>query len=259
MVEILVVIGILGILVVVLVVAMGGLGDSSKERQTRTLLKNGPNLVTEFEQSVGVGRLSDKQPEVMWIQGSQRTYNPTNKTFDLWQYYEYPVGKPNPQAANHYYALYGDSSVKFGPIAPGRDERYNCDAVLNTQLALELLETAPGAKAMLAGLPANSRMEAPPAGSKLYIQENEVVGSVKRNRPRLLVDGWHNPIIFVPASGILVSVTQPDGTVRDKLIRSPEKRPFWASAGPDGSFTDPEPDPSRKKPLGQDNVYSFEN
>ena len=49
----------------------------------------------------------------------------------------------------------------------------------------------------------------------------------------------------------------PSGQVGEKLVRSPDKRPFWASAGPDGAFTDP--NPSQKKPVGEDNVSSFED
>ena len=33
-----------------------------------------------------------------------------------------------------------------------------------------------------------------------------------------------------------------------RQIRSPDNRPFWASAGPDGNFC-----------TGDDNMYSFEN
>jgi hypothetical protein len=63
-------------------------------------------------------------------------------------------------------------------------------------------------------------------------------------------DGWGNPIIFVPASiGLAGSSTQGVklGTSTYVAITSPDGRPFWASAGPDGDFA-----------TGDDNVYSFE-
>jgi len=81
--------------------------------------------------------------------------------------------------------------------------------------------------------------------------------------PPVVLDGWGNPIIFVPASGLydiytglvyvnvtivgtnhisftgsLVSVNKP--------VTAPDGRPFWVSAGPDGNFV-----------LGDDNIYSF--
>jgi len=69
----------------------------------------------------------------------------------------------------------------------------------------------------------------------------------------LLLDGWGNPIIFVPASGLRVrliadkSTYDPMDATQNFVVTAPDKRPFWASAGPDGDFS-----------KGDDNVYSFE-
>lgn len=73
----------------------------------------------------------------------------------------------------------------------------------------------------------------------------------------VLLDGWGNPIIYVPAGGLnKVNI----GDTVDNLVKSNEivptgntpklgaGRPFWASAGPDGNFKS-----------GDDNVYSFED
>jgi prepilin-type N-terminal cleavage/methylation domain-containing protein len=59
----------------------------------------------------------------------------------------------------------------------------------------------------------------------------------------VMLDGWGNPIIFVP-SGALTNVTA-GGNVG--TFKSPDGRPFWASAGPDGIMSQ-----------GDDNMYSFE-
>jgi hypothetical protein len=78
--------------------------------------------------------------------------------------------------------------------------------------------------------------------------------------PSVLLDGWGNPIIFVPASGLQFVYrnlnystnppTVPAGTpafpALPPTIVSPDGRPFWASAGPDGDFI-----------RGDDNIYSF--
>jgi prepilin-type N-terminal cleavage/methylation domain-containing protein len=83
----------------------------------------------------------------------------------------------------------------------------------------------------------------------------------------VLLDGWGDPIIFV--SGGLLGATapnpanlNPNGTVIPGTgaiqsgsgssaitlqVKSPDGRPFWASAGPDGDFSQ-----------GDDNMYSFE-
>jgi prepilin-type N-terminal cleavage/methylation domain-containing protein len=92
---------------------------------------------------------------------------------------------------------------------------------------------------------------------------------VDANSIPMLRDGWGNPIIFVPATGLGVRLLNGkkdyvDGDVTQKyIIISPEGavtnngtanpvvtrvgRPFWASAGPDGDFS-----------KGDDNIYSFE-
>jgi prepilin-type N-terminal cleavage/methylation domain-containing protein len=72
-----------------------------------------------------------------------------------------------------------------------------------------------------------------------------------------LLDAWNNPILLVPdgyenetgsteGSGGLTGVTRLGAT--GQTIRSSDRKPFFASAGPDGNFT-----------TGDDNLYSFEN
>jgi type II secretory pathway pseudopilin PulG len=120
----------------------------------------------------------------------------------------------------------------------------------------------------------------------------------------VLLDGWKNPILYVPATG-LAFVAAKEGTAttassgtnyargarviarskdmnpsRDAVywtainatttippsadwfegIRSPDGRPFWASAGPDGAFGAPVTGPGSVKTAGSgdDNIYSFE-
>jgi type II secretory pathway pseudopilin PulG len=105
--------------------------------------------------------------------------------------------------------------------------------------------------------------------------------------PPIMVDAWNNPIIFVPSGGLEVgavfnsarqykkgnivetgtnpnftcyralragTLTAPPGADWEQLpstfypiVKAPNGRPFWASAGPDGDFQAPD-----------DNMYSFE-
>jgi hypothetical protein len=58
------------------------------------------------------------------------------------------------------------------------------------------------------------------------------------SRVRIPLDAWGNPIIFVPAGGLAGVHVDP--------VRSPDGRPFFASAGADGDFA-----------TGDDNLYSF--
>jgi hypothetical protein len=81
---------------------------------------------------------------------------------------------------------------------------------------------------------------APRPGSPDWDEERDMTGAV-RAAP-ILLDAWDNPIIFVPAGGLAL---RQGG--QNLVIKSPDNRPFWASAGPDGDFQN-----------GDDNVYSFE-
>ena len=83
------------------------------------------------------------------------------------------------------------------------------------------------------------------------------------NSVPVLLDGWGNPIIFVPggtlgtgtalsADGTIVAASgsMRSGTGTSAIstqVRSPDGRPFFASAGPDNDFSN-----------GDDNQYSFE-
>jgi type II secretory pathway pseudopilin PulG len=58
------------------------------------------------------------------------------------------------------------------------------------------------------------------------------------------LDGWDNPVLYVPAAGLLATVNG----VANSVVRSPDGRPFFASAGADEDFL-----------THDDNVYSFEN
>lgn len=65
----------------------------------------------------------------------------------------------------------------------------------------------------------------------------------------LMADGWGNPLIFVPGTvGLLIDANGNSvADVGENIVHAPNNRPFWASAGPDGNFTNDD-----------DNLYSFE-
>jgi prepilin-type N-terminal cleavage/methylation domain-containing protein len=110
----------------------------------------------------------------------------------------------------------------------------------------------------LLSLPENQRiMENIPAERQMRL-------TTSADAPPLLLDGWGNPIIFVPPEGLrflnrienseLFTVTNPSG------------RFFWASAGPDGKFQAwPEPGDTSQRHVekiqaaASDNLYSFDH
>ena len=250
MIEILVVVGVLVLLMVIVVVGLGGLTTSNRERSTKTTLSNLRSLLAEFETAITPMHLEDKQPPLMYL--PQGTAKYVDKDFDIWKWYVPPANNATPNAGNHWFALYTDaaSQNRFGPVMAEAPERHTSAPLLNTQLVLELIEQVPSCKAMWSAIPGDSRMESS-ENAKPSLSGSKLDAS----KPRLVLDAWHNPIVFVPASGIEVIVKRADGTIGPKLVRSPDKRPFWASAGPDGMFTDPD----GKKAVGEDNVYSFDS
>ncbi len=107
----------------------------------------------------------------------------------------------------------------------------------------------------------------PPGNLQYWMQAypvyNPTGSRVADDAVPVLLDGWGNPIIFVPG-GILGNgaAINADGTVipgsgsmhssavsapAGYQVRSPDGRPFFASAGPDGDFS-----------KADDNLYSFE-
>lgn len=106
------------------------------------------------------------------------------------------------------------------------------NAVGITQTLISMLIATPANKQILSNFPKRQFLEPPSSGATAY-------------NPPILLDGYENPIIVVPSGGLagvsLNGVVQP-------VITSPDGKPFFASAGPDGNFQ-----------TGDDNVYSFEN
>lgn len=110
---------------------------------------------------------------------------------------------------------------------------------------------------------------APPNAN--WVEEGTAADTFREEPPIMLVDAWNNPILFVPATGMIVRTlngeTELDPTKRGQtvVVVSPEGsaaaavlpnqagelvragKPFFVSAGPDGDFT-----------TGDDNIYSFE-
>ena len=117
----------------------------------------------------------------------------------------------------------------------------------------------PQVRPILSGLPSKSFLKInvqDPSSTMMAVPRGITLGG---NEAPVLLDGWGNPIIYVPPGGIVVQIK---GAARslvgqelwhDALHADPRDRPskstdhpFWASAGPDGNFDN-----------GDDNVYSF--
>ncbi len=134
-----------------------------------------------------------------------------------------------------------------GQVSEGGDDRENSIQVRYAGAILAALARVPENKTALERFPADRRLNTHVRGSTPPPYESFV-----------LIDGWGNPIIFVPPTGlrnitvggVLDCTVRSDMTIRpgSATPASSKGRGFWASAGPDGSFI-----------KGDDNVYSFEN
>jgi prepilin-type N-terminal cleavage/methylation domain-containing protein len=234
LIEILIAIGILVVLVGIVAMGLSRVGDAARGRQAEVTLANLRALIAEFETKA---TLAARQPPHQW--SNARPVAAVNFWNDGWPW---NVGPPEPDPAS----------------APGRVGEDNAlgrevyDVVRNTQLALSVLVAVPANKAALGGIPMMKLKDVP-----------DSAGYDESAQPGVPLDPWGHPIIFVPGGGL--EVIMYDGNPpthanpeRRFVIRSPDGRPFWASAGPDGAFSD---DPLRTGDDGtdrvSDNVYSF--
>ena len=248
LIELLVVIGILMVLISIVAYGIGRVMDHTKRANTRVLLENMKSMISEFE--VATKGLT-RQPGQMWVNGNPYQPGPTQPPIDIWHDANPTDGTAVPEPD----ALQAPGDVrKEANESPTNNQRYASDGIANTQLVMGLLLQAAGNKTILAQFRSSQLMEAIPAaaesGAKLTLPQGS-----NTPQPSLVLDAWGNPILFVPAGG-LFGVTAGD-VYHDNIvpapgahngpIKSPDNRPFWASAGPDGDFS-----------KGDDNMYSFE-
>jgi len=142
-------------------------------------------------------------------------------------------------------------------VAGGGPQRYDWGPMGNTQLVYQFLHRLPNNKQLITKLPSKQIHGMADGGDRGKV----LMGPPDKKfiDPPLILDAWNNPIIFVGSDGMtgvlfaartgvwrvtsgdLVDASVPLGN----LPRS--RRPFFASAGPDGDFK-----------TGDDNVYSFD-
>ena len=240
-VEIITVIGIILVLIGIAAVAYRSLDNPASGNSTKITLQNLQGQLAEYEAAAGLRN----QPAMIWQGGALKKIGTGTPRVDLWKG---EVASPGSMA---------------NPV-----DRYESDAVLNTQLVYQILQRIPANKEAVGKLP-QSQVHGRAEVNKTNLFP--VTGDDKDRRidPPLILDAWGNPIIYVPARGLigvdLVPVSGKPGdfekpgarvTSGGVIWRPPltssdpppaGARPFFASAGPDGSFR-----------AGDDNIYSFD-
>jgi len=177
-----------------------------------------------------------------------------------------PYGFPLPQPS-----LAGTvipTPVNMAPGGADRTPSYKTPSAVDYQnelgrtlIVLSLLRSVPANAKMLAQLPADAFIAPPPPAPPAPQPP-----PVPPNLPAIPVDGWGNPMIYVPPAGIGgIYITGSDGLAVPTTITSKDHKGFWVSGGPDGfigGFNDANGNGTVEAgeiPYGDDNIYSFEN
>jgi prepilin-type N-terminal cleavage/methylation domain-containing protein len=261
LIELLVVIGILLVLLGLATWGISSAQRSGRTQATHIALSNLKGMLTELDVSGGGG----KQPATLYASGGPPLVSYSAPTpLDVWNDGQVETDtNPDPLINSAEPLLLPTQSLD-----ESNPDRLNCGQIYNTQLVMAIVSAVPSSRAMIAQLPPDVTVVVPAPGQTAPI----------------LLDGWQNPIIFVPSSGldrvVAYSATQAyplgvyvlDGsnvfrslgevdagtpttdtdswqpTSAPPILQSSDRRPFFASAGPDGSFA-----------ASDDNVYSFEN
>lgn len=237
LIELLVVIGIIALLASILIVGVRSISQSSHEKATRTNMDNLKSLVVERTNSGGMDAVDALYLPSSTVPPPPPPHGPL------------PTGTPGGGIIGVPGNVQQDSPDRLPTFTTAAPPYVPKNEVARTQLVMGLLNSA--ASAMIQKLPSGTFMTAAEANSV-----------AKLNPPMPVtvpLDGWGNPMIYVPGGGISVTVTGPNKTVVNQVIKAPDGKGFWASAGPDGIFTDTINTSPNQKPNGDDNVYSFEN
>jgi prepilin-type N-terminal cleavage/methylation domain-containing protein len=240
--ELLVVIAIIALLMTLVTLGVRSVNKSARDKATRTMMENLKGFVTERTNTGGMSAIYD-------------LYN-RNTNFNN--------GQPLPQPAPDSTQIGLPDDVKPGggsrlpaiQAAAGANPAQPRNEVGRTRMVMYMLRAVPMNAKMMAQLPADSFLRPAPSNAAPFDQAP------------VPVDGWGNPMIFVPGGGLngitVTGAADSSGKVQTAFhatIVSPDGKGFWASAGPDGVFTDNDnaTPVANRKPYGDDNIYSFEN
>jgi type II secretory pathway pseudopilin PulG len=228
MIELLLVIGILLVLISMFFVGLRYVTQTARQRDTKAALETAKTMLNEYQQATHLNRAPPNLTVSYWT--ATETLPPPSATVP------WAIGPITPQTASTAASpAYSNPSVTLG---------------VDTAAVMYALEQIPANVTIINNLPANKKLVA------LFPLNDGTV------QVTFLLDSWGNVILFVPSGGLVnvrfggqtstvtgqsaVGTTQTLGGASIR-ITSPDSRPFFVSAGPDGDVS-----------LGDDNVYSFQ-
>ena len=255
-VEIMTVVAIILILMGIAAIAYKSLDDPAAGNSTKVTLNNLLGQLAEYEATSGLRN----QPNDMWKRGTRVMYKPA-APFNIWKDEQTILAPTGPDG---------------GDVSSGGAARYSWDAIGNTQRVYKILQRVPANKQSVEKLP-TKQVHGVAEEDKGKSGLLDPATDPRQIDPPLILDAWHNPIIFVGSRGLAgvdigkKSTRDDAGNVRaytdPKDFEQPGRqvtsvgvfaplppgaptpagaRPFFASAGPDGNFR-----------TGDDNLYSF--
>ncbi len=282
MVEMLVVISIIVLLVALGLLAYAHIDRATVMRATRADLQIAQGFLDEYNAGPGISQLglgnSALDPTFPYKGGDFPSPTLPNNNA--------PIGGTTADAQTNVWtgnvSLSGDQRIPSpntagpsGEITVAWDTAYNPatdtthNAVYNTGQVMVFLMRLPAVAQTVSKIPSTKLLTFPSAGGKTQLFFT--AGANGNLSSPILLDGWGNPIIFVPAGGLVTKVSgTPNGApvlVRSSgtivltgglTAKSPpplkdNDHPFWASAGPDGDFYG-----GNNTNGGDDNIYSFQ-
>jgi prepilin-type N-terminal cleavage/methylation domain-containing protein len=266
LIEMMTAVGIILLLVAMSIYGFRHLNRSAKDNSTKTALAMLQALTTEMEASTALSTGKQKGLQLLALGPSCSVVpyqDPTIKV--IWT----TTTSPPPSSV---FDAALDATAEAGDVGPdiaasGKGGRYG-DAVIATSIVMGRLMTLPAARAAIEKLP-DDRFLKDTTGKVFRAPPNSLGVSSATSGGPVLLDGYGNPIIFVPAAGLKnVDRGGSVGTTLDQAadpstkipyrgpVRGRDDKPFWASAGADGKFTGPAT--PVKLIEGDDNLYSFE-
>jgi prepilin-type N-terminal cleavage/methylation domain-containing protein len=285
LVELLVVIGIILVLIAIVVAGIRHTSFMAARHETESELKVCQDLLAEYKAVNGMKNLEGPASTVSPPGAFKLPYPPYLNHEYATPLYLDPIGVQEVIGQQPATAL-GINDLKGspppmqgnGPPRPldagdmsdktyGNNPRYNCPAMYNTMGVMGLLLKDPKNRAVVSGMPPKRILE-----TWAPFNINDAPQKAFTIDAAVLLDGWGNPIIYVPRGGMHVwmdpTSSGDKNNLVDCVIRSsgtyssagvvppvgPNDHPFFASAGPDGYFTDL----TKKVERSMDNIYSFQ-
>ena len=295
LIELLVVIGIILTLIGLLIMGFRHVSATAAHKETAAELHIARGMLTEYENHSGLQNIESNTTQV-----TDSTVTP-NRRLPVYLDPAATLSPPNNTLTWPYIRLASSAATMFGSTTPspypadpatpdsepaqgsaqfpgGSSFLYDlADASQLTDMSNRLsggaryiaaaVQRTRDVMFILVRVPANRNIIETVQGKRI-LEPNPVAGATAVSmdvQGPVLLDGWGNPIIFVPRGGIHVfmpDLVSSSNTFGEYVVRSTgvfpapnsavppmtgAERPFFASAGQDGDFTS-----------GEDNVYSFQ-